>query len=161
MTKRETEENPWSRDDLKVVYHCDGAPHDCNDCIDQTRCDYVLNFGLEKNELMWMFHLAVALLKQNKRKEAQSVLSSYLSMVDGNFDATQEILLKGITEGMPQTADLWRSLSVILSSSNRYHEARVILQEAIELYPVESDLLYNLYSKEIEILEGISNVDVE
>ncbi len=31
--------NPWSRDDLRVVYLCEGSPRECDHCPDRHRCE--------------------------------------------------------------------------------------------------------------------------
>jgi len=134
-------ENPFSRDDLKVVYHCEESPEACDDCREFTRCNFVDEFGLKKRKPEWVFLLSLDLLKDNMRGHAQEVLTYYLS----NFAELEiEKQLRGILEGLPQTADLWRSMSTLFRINQMERESRLSSMAGLETHPRSLDLYYTL-----------------
>ena len=134
-------ENPFSRDDMKVVYGCKGAPEVCYDCDEIYRCNFPLEFGFLGSRPQWMFSMSMDLLKENMRAEAQFILEYYLSYVG---DEELEVQLRGILEGLPQTPDLWKPLSAIFEINDMPHEARISLEKGLETHPRSMDLLFML-----------------
>ncbi len=130
-------ENPFSKDD-PMVYPCAGSPEACSDCAESHSCNFALEFRLI-GKPAWMLVLFMELLKDNRRAEAHCILDQYLSYVGAR---NLEVQFKGVLDGLPQTADLWKSLSTIFQINDMEKEAQLSLQKGLEIHPRSLDLLY-------------------